>query len=1127
MRIYYTAIKRFDMKRLLLIVTHLIWGLFSYGQHLEYSGVFAPSESWVKPSEKPYRDDICLNGLWQFQPVQLPVSFKQGVSAAPSLPDINENNWDNIPIRIPSPWNVNSFADKGGQGGDFRTFSGYPKEWESIKMGWLKKTFVVPADWKGKRIIIHFEAVAGNADILINGKHAGSHFDIFLPFDIDITGLVVTGKENELCVGVRKASLFDVNGNYGRRTYQAGSFWGQHIAGIWQDVYLEALPQVYIAGVYIKPGVGAGKLEAEVTVKNEENKNEEVTVDANAFKWMHGEGQTVSDIAAPSVSLAGVSQLYLPALKLKIPAHGEAKFVLTADVKGRLKNWSPESPNLYGLIVNTKINGKTTDHKYTRFGWREITFDGNKVLLNGKPIILKGDSWHFLGIPEMTRRYAVAWFKAMKDANLNAVRLHAEPYPPFYMDVADEMGILVLDETAVWASDGGPKLNDPAFWLNTKDHLSSLILRDRNHPSVFGWSVSNEVMPIVTNIMRNPPGMKDTLVKYYGIWTDICRKLDPSRPWISADGEDDGQGRFPDYVVHYGGIEAMSTGEKSGKPWGVGEAGNAYYGTPEQVAETNGSRAYESFLGRMEGVASDSYKILVEEREKNAIYRSVFNMVWYGLKPLPLGLKDTTKAPTLDDGVYFTSFKEGQPGVQPERLGPYCTTLNPGYDPSLPLYDTWPLFYAIRDAAAEPLTGVDKWAPVKPPVSVPEPAKTIKSLKIIAAPGSTLESDLAKIGVPLTKIDTENVPEILFIDGVHPPDTGSRYLIKKVFNNGGTVMVWGVDESGLTALNLLLPATLEITSRKSSSLLPVTKDSLISGITAADLYFSQLRPPEIITHGLAGKLVEQSHVLLAANQTDWLKWNSQPEYAKTAMIIRSERESQPSGVALIKKKIGNGNLIVTTLPAAPRFSKEEKLIRQILSNAGIPLGTGNDAGKPLLKDGTIVRELYCGNFPIESLNDGVVKNFVNPSAGEQIRAGATMEGKTWVPVYNENGVLDLSRVKTADRGNNAVAYLSFWISSPRSLEDLLIEPNIPVVNMEVSASDAVEVFLNGKTIINNIRTGNMEDGKATAQALPLRQGWNHLLIKLIQTNGKWQFSGKLTCSKPEFLMQLTSALEKP
>jgi beta-galactosidase len=579
----------------------------------------------------------------------------------------------------------------------------------------------------------------------------------------------------------------------------------------------------------------------------------------------------------------------------------------------------------------------------------------------------------------MTRRYAEAWYRAMRDAGLNAVRLHAEPYPSFYLDVADEMGILVLDETAMWASDGGPKLDDPAYWQDSKRHLSELILRDRNHPAVFGWSVSNEIMPVVRNVFHNPPGMADTLLKYDSEWVGICRDLDPTRQWISADGEDDGGGRFPVYIVHYGGVDAMNRAQKSGKPWGVGEAGNAYYGTPEQVAQTNGDRAYESFLGRMEGVASSSYTSLMAQRERNAIYRSVFNLVWYGLRPLPLGLRDTTRPPTLEDGVYFTHFKEGEPGVQPERLGPYCTTLNPGYDPRLPLYRTWPLFDAIRDA------GLSR--------------------------------------------------EVIFIDSVGDPGK-----IRQVTASGGTAVVWGVRPEMLKGLNKVLPERLELYPRRVSSLLPVGENNITAGITAADLYFSEMRPPEIVDYTLGGPLVDRGRVVLQACNTDWLKWNKQPEYAKTAMVVRSELETKAPGAVLVVIPMGRGRVVVSTLPVSPRVDKAARVVRLLFRNLGVVVGDSVARGKPLQADGKLAL----------------------------------------------NGVRE------------------FWVLSPRSLDDLLSEPNIPVVNLSFAGG---EVWLNDEPVVSG-------------RAMRLRQGWNHFIVK-------GGITGRFTCSQPDFLKQLDSSFERP
>ena len=1091
---------------------------------LHYDAQFAPSENFTNPSELPFRQNICLNGKWAFSPVALPEGFKEGIDPAPALPAFSQSAGKTMPIRIPSPWNVNNFADKNGLGGDFVTYPSYPKSWESVKMGWLSRKFQVPANWQGKRVVLHFEAVAGDAQIMINGVAAGSHFGIFLPFDLDVTSLVKYGQENEINVGIRKASLFDHRGEHGRRTYQAGSFWGQHIAGIWQDVELVTCPQASIANVYIQPRVDSNLLATKVTFYNAGKNAVKVKLDASVYKWINDAGHSTADAPVPKGRLEEKPVMEMHGSEFFVPANGSRTITLEANVDGRLHLWSPASPNLYGMVISAKVNGKSIDRKYTRFGWRQVSLRGKEFLLNGQPLVLKGDSWHFMGIPQMTRRYAWAWYKALKDANLNAVRLHAEPYPSFYLDMADEMGIMVLDETAMWASDGGPKLDDPAYWKDSEDHIGELVLRDRNHPAVFGWSVSNEIMPIVRGVMHNPPGMKDILVDHYRIWADTCRKLDPSRPWISADGEDDGEGRLPVYIVHYGGFQSMDRGQKSTKPWGVGESGNAYYGTPEQVAATNGDRAYESFLGRMEGVAVSSYQSLIAQRQRNAAYRSVFNLVWYGLQPLELGLRDTSRAPQLKDGVYFTYFKDGQEGVQPERLGPYTTTLNPGYDPSLPLYRTWPLFEAIRDASADSLKP-SKWAKAKT-VALKNKASnpTPRSFQIIGGPGSYLEKQLQDIGL-LTLEQNKKNPDVLIIDGIHPPDLKSKSDVAKVLENGGKVIFWGADSASLGKLNAFLPAPLELTRRPASSLLIKNENMIVDGMRIADFYFSEQSPAEVFTLGLSGPLQRQSDIVLQGSHTDWLKWNKQPEYAKTAMILRSERESQPASNILISKQVGKGELMVTSFPVQSRLLKIQRAVRKMLYNLGLPLNQDGDAGNAF-SDGQLVHVLAAGNFEEGSLPDAMKKTNVDFNKSASIKDGSEIDGRRWTPRFAPNGSYELAEGKKQTDKNEFV-YFSCWISSHRSLEDLLLEPNLPTVNLEVLTNGGAQAWLNGNPILQNPTEGSQPVTKVRSSPLKLRQGWNHLLIKLIRLNDGWQFSGKLLSSQPEFLRSLESSIEKP
>jgi beta-galactosidase/beta-glucuronidase len=376
--------------------------------------------------------------------------------------------------------------------------------------------------------------------------------------------------------------------------------------------------------------------------------------------------------------------LYVTPHKVSIDANASQKVTLQIPVnENTLKYWTPESPNLYALLLSIQDKKKTIDTKYERFGWREWTLQGTTQCLNGEPYALHGDSWHFMGIPQMTRRYAWAWFTAIKGMNGNAVRPHAQVYPRFYLDMADEMGICVLNETANWASDGGPKLDSEHFWKESKEHLKRFVLRDRNHASVFGWSISNENKPVILHVY-NRPELIPAQQKAWEEWRDIVRQYDPTRPWISSDGEDDGNGILPVTVGHYGDTNSMKNWISIGKPWGIGEHSMAYYGTPEQVSKYNGERAYESQEGRMEGLANECYNLIANQRRLGASYSTVFNMAWYALKPLPLGKKDCSTAPSVnEDGIFFSEYREGIPGVQPERIGPYSTTFNPGYDPTL------------------------------------------------------------------------------------------------------------------------------------------------------------------------------------------------------------------------------------------------------------------------------------------------------------------------------------------------------------------------------------------------------------------------------------------------------------
>ena len=884
---------------------------------------FAPSEGLVNRLEKEHRQEICLNGHWQFQAMPVPDGWEYGKGNPPELAMPSPEGWDNTLIRIPSPWNANSFAKHNLEGPDHRDFPSYPQSWDNVRMAWMRKTVTVPQDWSGQRLILHFEAVAGFAEVYVNGRKVAENFDNFLPFEADITDELVPGKESEILVGVRSLSLFDDNSTIGRRVIPAGSMWGTHISGIWQDVYLMALPQVRVADAFVKPLVSKKTLEVEVTLRNDSRKDVKVSVGGDVKEWINMAAKDVIGAPVPEWKLGQQAMTVAPVL-VTVPAGGESVVTLSAPVEdGTLDFWSPEHPSLYALLLNVKSGKKEIDLKYERFGWREWTLVGEKQCLNGKPYPLRGDSWHFMGIPQMTRRYAWAWYTAIKDMNANAVRLHAQVYPRFYMDLADEMGICVLDETANWASDGGPKLDSDKFWEASKEHLRRFVLRDRNHPGVFGWSISNENKPVILYVHKRPELMPGQ-VQAWKDWKEIVMKTDPTRPWISSDGEDDGEGILPVTVGHYGDASSLEHWKSIGKPWGIGEHSMAYYGTPKEVSKYNGARAFESAEGRMEGLANECWHLLADQRRAGASYSTVFNMAWYALKPLSLGKKDLTTVPSLEeDGIFFGEYVEGVPGVQPERLGPYSTTFNPGYDPALPLYEPWPLFDAMRAANAPDGPAWSPWENViKIEGTETSPADEYERVLFVGRPDSDLRKTLDAQGVRFSESTAKKsakkpVRTIVIVDASEAQNFTPE--------NGADVWLCGLtpDFGQLDCV--------ETVPFRRSSYIPENR-LWTRGMTAKDFYFCESQNFDASVWSLSGKAVDEGEVLLRACRADWRKWNRRAEDMKTAALLRSEREAPKADAVFVKY----GNLYISTLKDFASSPEGFAALSKMLDNAGIP-----------------------------------------------------------------------------------------------------------------------------------------------------------------------------------------------
>jgi beta-galactosidase len=914
---------------------------------------FAALDGYIKPVEQPFRQEVCLNGLWQFQPVAVPAGYQRNQGTPPELP-LPTDAWETTPIKIPSPWNVNTWGLGRNVGlgtahpywPDSVCFPSYPASWDHVEMGWLKRSFRIPADWKDKRLLLHFEAVAGDCQVFVNGQPAGEHFDNFLPFDLDITALVKRDTDNELLVGIRHPHFYDqTNAVYvhERSTYADGSYL-DGIVGIWQDVYLLGLPEVRVTDAFVQPWVDRDELLVQTTLRNDTGQPQEVTIGGAVRPWINEAGTDVLSAPEPKWRLGKVV-LTLNPQKIIIPPGTNIVVNLKASVKNRLKLWSPDTPNLYGLVVTVNRGGKTIDRQYQRFGWRQFKIQGDELLLNGRKFQIVADILHPFGVSVLSRRNAWAWFKVIKDVGGNGVRLHAQPWPSFYQDMADEMGLVVLAEDGLFGSSLKLNFTDPVSWTRFTEHYHAMILRDRNHPSVFGWSFGNELFAIFDyNHMSRPD--RD---KYYAELTAFGRsglELDPTRQWISCDGDEDLRGTLPVWSKHFGhGLHLDLLPTNLDKPLMIGESGGTYYATPGQLAVFNGDRAYESYAGRNEALGIDAYQNIVQMARPKLAYFSASELVWFGLEHLPLGYDDFDRLPTLEDGIFFTPFQKGEPGMQPERLSPYCTTLNPGWDRQLPVYKPLAMFDAMKAALAKPGPQPCPWDHLSPVVLrrqriVPE---NIGSVDFAGDRHGELFTALDNLGVRFSNDATDMSAPLLVVDGETLTVSEAERIkpqLDDLLARGGQVLIcYRQPGADVTPVNHLLPFPISLTSRTATALDRGMDDSENLDFSLADLYFAEnVADKEIIKCGLDGPFTSRGTVVFKASNTDWSLFNNVPEDAKCAAVELYEQLKKPAGAAWVSLKQGQGCISVSTIDYAPKNEAYVKLWRGLLRSMGVKLG---------------------------------------------------------------------------------------------------------------------------------------------------------------------------------------------
>ncbi|MBM3475702.1 MAG: hypothetical protein FJX75_20750 [Armatimonadetes bacterium] len=397
---------------------------------------------------------------------------------------------------------------------------------------WCRRQFEVPDSMTGKRLKLRFGAVNHEARVYVNGQLAGSHFGGNLPFEVDATEFVRPGA-NDLWVAVTSwiAACTKPPTSYEVKPFEhpgwsllppgtiiapiGGDF---RLTGIWQSVTLLAVDPVHLEDVFVQTSVRQHTVQATVTLRNESNQPRMVDLAAD-----------IADRGGPAKTL--------PPARVSLAA-GETKEVLLKAGWPDAHLWSLDDPHLYRLITSVTEEGKTLDRLGTRFGFRELWTDGPRFVLNGVPLKLFATS----GWGMETWDAAYAHIARMKRAGTRCMRLHTQPWQPHILDVADELGMLIVDEAAVYCYQQAYAVKDKRFWMNYADHVRALARRDRNHPSLAMYSLENEIL-----LCGGDAGAWETQL---GRLADIVRETDPTR-LITCEADLDPAGKMDVIGLHY------------------------------------------------------------------------------------------------------------------------------------------------------------------------------------------------------------------------------------------------------------------------------------------------------------------------------------------------------------------------------------------------------------------------------------------------------------------------------------------------------------------------------------------------------------------------------------------------
>ncbi len=385
-------------------------------------------------------------------------------------PGFNDNGWREVDL--PHDWSIENIAgsDTTVHTGPFSRASVGGEATGHVMggTGWYRKHLMVDNAFKNKKVSLNFDGVYMISSVWVNGQKAGDHYYGYTPFSYDITGMLIPDADNIIAVRVS---------NPGKNSrWYSGS-------GIYRHVSLTLTNPVSIKGnsLFVTSSMEAAdtaQVKVSFIINNSGSERADIKL---STMILDSGGNTIAGEETNLTTNAGGS---VPAEEiLKVP---------------QPTCWSPEDPYLYKAAVQIITNGRITDSYTVPFGIRTMEFSAEKgFLLNGKPVELRGGCMHhdngLLGSAAFDRA-EIRRVELMKANGFNAIRTSHNPPSKQFLDACDSLGMLVIDEAFdMWEHPKNPDDYSNYFKDNWKSDIESMVLRDRNHPGIFAWSIGNEI----------------------------------------------------------------------------------------------------------------------------------------------------------------------------------------------------------------------------------------------------------------------------------------------------------------------------------------------------------------------------------------------------------------------------------------------------------------------------------------------------------------------------------------------------------------------------------------------------------------------------------------------------------